>query len=155
MSFLIALHGLLATLWVGGMFFAYVVLRPAAQTLEASTRLPLWSRTFSRFFPWVWAAVIILPASGYFLIERLYGCFAHLPLYVNIMQGLGILMILMYFHVFFAPYRRLRQDVETGDFIKAGQALGQIRQLVGINMVLGLITIFVALAGASYPKFGS
>lgn len=149
MSLLIALHGLLATLWVGGMFFAYVVLRPAAQDLEASLRLPLWARTFSRFFPWVWAAVIILPLSGYLLVARLFGGFAHLPLYVNVMQGLGVLMILLYLHLFFAPYRRLRRGVEAGDFVKAGQALGQIRQLVGINMVLGLITIFVALAGAS------
>lgn len=149
MSLLIALHGLLATLWVGGMFFAYVVLRPAAQSLEASVRLALWSRTFGRFFPWVWAAVIILPLSGYVLIARLFGGFAHLPLYVNIMQGLGVLMILLYLHLFFAPYRRLRRGVEAGDFVKAGQALGQIRQLVAINMALGLITIFVALAGAS------
>jgi len=149
MSFLIALHGLLAVIWVGGMFFAYVVLRPAAQTLEASVRLPLWSRTFYRFFPWVWAAVIILPATGYFLVSARFGGFANLPLYVNIMQGIGILMTLIYLHMFFAPYQRLRRGVDAGDFVKAGQALGQIRQLVGINTALGLITIFVALAGAS------
>lgn len=149
MSFLIALHGLLAVIWVGGMFFAYVVLRPAAQTLEASLRLPLWSRTFGRFFPWVWAAVIILPASGYFLIAARFGGFANLPMYINIMQGIGILMILLYLHLFFAPYRRLRRGVEAGDFVKAGQALGQIRQLVAINMALGLIAIFVTLAKVS------
>ena len=112
-------------------------------------RLPLWSRTFGRFFPWVWAAVIILPASGYFLIAARFGGFANLPMYINIMQGIGILMILLYLHLFFAPYRRLRRGVEAGDFVKAGQALGQIRQLVAINMALGLIAIFVTLAKVS------
>ncbi len=149
MSALIALHGLIAMIWVGGMFFAYIVLRPAAQTIEAPVRLRLWSRIFERFFPWVWAAVVILPASGYFLIITRLGGFAHLPLAINVMQGLGIVMILLYLHVFFAPYRRLRTGVEAGDFVKAGQALRQIRQLIGVNMVLGLITVFVALAGVA------
>ncbi len=149
MAFLIALHGLAAVIWVGGMFFAYVVLRPAAQALEAAVRLPLWARTFARFFPWVWAAVVLLPASGYAVIASRFGGFAHLPLYVNVMQALGILMILLYLHVFFAPYRRLRKGVAAGDFVKAGQALTQIRKLVGVNTVLGLATIFVALFGAA------
>lgn len=149
MSLLIAVHGLIAMIWVGGMFFAYVVLRPAAQTIEAPLRLRLWAQTFERFFPWVWAAVILLPATGYVLITTRLGGFAHLPLAINVMQGLGIVMILLYLHVFFAPYRRLRTGVEAGDFVKAGQALRQIRQLIGVNMVLGLITVFVALAGAA------
>ncbi|HUW98830.1 MAG TPA: CopD family protein [Acidiferrobacter sp.] len=148
-SFLIALHGLLAVIWVGGMFFAHVMLRPAAQTLEPSVRLPLWSRIFARFFPWVWAAVIILPASGYFIVATRFGGFANLPLYINIMQGIGIVMILLYLHIFFAPYQRLRRNVGTGDFGQAAKALGQIRQLVGINTILGFITIFVALVGTN------
>ncbi len=148
MSYLIAIHGLLAMLWVGGMFFAYVILRPAAQPLETPHRLALWSRTFGRFFPWVWAAVAVLPASGYYLAITSFGGMATLPPFVNIMQVLGILMILLYLHVYFSPYRRLRQGVENGDFVKAGHALAQIRRLVGINMGLGLVTIFVALVGA-------
>ncbi len=149
MSYLIALHGLLAVIWVGGMFFAYMILRPAAQTLETPQRLSLWARTFGGFFPWVWGAVLIVPLTGYYVAIVRFGAMAALPMYVNIMQGLGILMVLLYLHVFFAPYRRLRRGVENGDFVKAGHALAQIRQLVAINMALGLITIFVALAGAN------
>ncbi|WP_297361104.1 CopD family protein [Acidiferrobacter sp.] len=149
MSYLIAIHGLLAVLWVGGMFFAYVILRPAAQPLETAHRLALWARTFGRFFPWVWGAVIVLPVSGYYLAIARFGSMAVVPPYVNIMQGLGIIMILMFLHIFFAPYRRLRRGVESGDFVQAGHALSQIRRLVAVNMALGLITIFVALAGAN------
>ncbi|WP_298136672.1 CopD family protein [Acidiferrobacter sp.] len=149
MSYLIAIHGLFAVLWVGGMFFAYMILRPAAQPLEAAQRLSLWARTFGRFFPWVWGAVVVLPVSGYYLAITRFGGMAALPPFINIMQVLGIVMILLYLHIFFAPYRRLRQGVVAGDFVKAGHALGQIRRLVAINMVLGLITIFIALVGAN------
>lgn len=149
MSYLIAVHGVLAMLWVGGMFFAYMVLRPAAQPLEAAHRLSLWARTFARFFPWVWAAVVVLPASGYYLAVARFGGMAALPPYVNAMQALGIIMILLYLHLFFAPYRRLRRGVESGDYVKAGHALAQIRRLVAVNMALGLVTLFVALAGAN------
>jgi putative copper export protein len=39
----LAFHILGAVIWVGGMFAAYVCLRPAAGSLEASHRLQLWS----------------------------------------------------------------------------------------------------------------
>ena len=52
------IHSLAAVLWVGGMFFAYVVLRPSLQEWEALDRLKLWRGVFRRFFPWVWASVL-------------------------------------------------------------------------------------------------
>ena len=52
MPLLIALHLLAAVIWVGGMFFAYMVLRPSAGLLEPAARLPLWQRVFGHFFPW-------------------------------------------------------------------------------------------------------
>lgn len=149
MPLALVLHVLAVVLWVGGMFFAYQILRPAAQSLEPSVRLPLWSRTFARFFPWVWISVIILPVSGYYMIAHQFGGSASLPPFVNAMQGLGWLMILLYLHVFFAPYRRLRRAVITGDLDRAAKALAQIRVLVGINTLLGLITIIVAVAGVA------
>ena len=64
-SIAIALHTLSAALWVGGMFFAYQILRPvAAGQLEPPARLRLWSAVFSRFFPWVWLFVLLLPLTG-------------------------------------------------------------------------------------------
>ena len=46
----LALHSLSAVLWVGGMFFAHQVLRPAVAALEPGPRLTLWSRVLGRFF---------------------------------------------------------------------------------------------------------
>ncbi len=146
MPLVLVIHVLAAVIWVGGMFFAHQILRPAMQPLEPGIRLPLWSRTFARFFPWVWSTVILLPATGYFLMGRWFG-FAHAPLFVNLMQGLGIIMILIYLHVFFAPYARLKRALAANDLPTAGQAISQIRVLVGTNTLLGLLTIAIAVAG--------
>lgn len=148
MNLAIALHILAATVWVGGMFFAYMALRPvAASLLEPPQRLPLWQGVFGRFFPWVWTSVVLLLGSGYWMAFRLFGGFAGLPLYVNIMQGLGILMVLLYMHVYFAPYKRMKQAIAAGDLPAAGAKLAQIRVIIGVNLSLGLIVIAVASAG--------
>ena len=148
MSLAIALHALSAVIWVGGMFFAYMALRPAAAAvLEPPLRLSLWAQTFKRFFPWVWAAVIVLLATGYWMIFTFFGGMKGAPIYVHAMQGLGIVMMLIYFHVFFAPYRRLKAAVEAQDWPAGGKALAQIRVLVGINTILGLTVVVIGAAG--------
>lgn len=144
----ITLHLLAVVIWVGGMFFAYMALRPVAATLlEPPQRMPLWSLTFARFFPWVWLSVILLPATGYWMILNVFGGFNNLSLYIHIMQGVGILMTLIFLHVFFAPYRRLKQNVAAGDYAGAGKYLAQIRKLIGINLILGMMLIVVASSG--------
>ena len=148
MSIAISLHALAAVIWVGGMFFAYMALRPvAASLLEPPLRLPLWSQTFARFFPWVWAAVLLLPLTGYWMILGPFNGFANAPVYVHVMHALGITMIMIFLHVYFAPYRRLTRAVEARDYAAGGRQLGQIRRLIGINLVLGLVTVVTAVAG--------
>lgn len=151
MSLSLALHLLSAVVWVGGMFFAYMALRPAAaKVLEPPQRLTLWVGTFGRFFPWVWAAIVLLPATGYGLAFHIWHSMANFPIYVHLMQGLGIVMIMIYLHVFFAPYGRLKRAVSAQDWPAGARALGQIRLLVGINTVLGLLVIAIAGAGRLY-----
>ncbi len=106
MAFLIALHTLAAVVWVGGMVFAHTVLRPSAGPLETEMRLALWQRVFNRFFPFVWASIAILLASGYGMIFHAFGGLTGVPLYINVMQGIGIVMMLLFLHLFFAPWRR-------------------------------------------------
>ena len=46
-----ALHTLAALIWVGGMFFAWMILRPAAvSSLEAPARLTLWAEVLRQRF---------------------------------------------------------------------------------------------------------
>ena len=143
----ITLHVLSAVIWVGGMFFAYMALRPAAGALDPPQRLALWAGVFGRFFPWVWAAVILLLLSGYWMLFGYFGGFSGSGVHIHIMHGLGLLMMLLFLHLFFAPYRRLQRAVAASDWPLAGQQLGQIRRIVGINLILGLLVVTVASGG--------
>lgn len=74
MSLAIALHVLSAVIWVGGMFFAYMAMRPAVvEVVNESQRGILWCHTLSRFFQWVWASVILLLVTGYWMIFSVFG----------------------------------------------------------------------------------
>ena len=146
-SILLILHALSAVVWVGGMFFAHQVLRPAAVTLEPGPRLALWSRVLGRFFAWVFTAIVLLLASGYAMIAAVFGGFGKIGLYIQLMQGIGILMMLLFFHLYFAPWRRFRAAVVRQDWAEGGRQLGQIRTIVTINLVLGIIVVAIGSSG--------
>jgi len=143
----LAFHIVAAVIWVGGMFFAYVALRPSAGALEPALRLPLWHRVFSRFFPWVWASIIALLASGYCMVFLGFGGFRGVGMHVQIMQGTGIVMMMLFLHLFFAPWKRFRRAIAAGDLMGAGKNLEQIRVLVAVNLALGLLTVVVGASG--------
>lgn len=151
MILLVALHALAAVIWVGGMFFAYMVLRPSSGPLEPPQRLGLWCRVFGRFFPWVWASIIVLLVSGYAMLFLRFGGFAGAPLHIHAMQLTGILMTLLFLHLYFAPWRRFSRAVQAGIFEQAGAALNQIRLIVATNLVLGLITVVAGASGRFWP----
>jgi uncharacterized membrane protein len=142
-TLLLALHILAATVWVGGMFFAYLVLRPAAGPFEPPLRLSLWRRVFTRFFLWVWLAVVLLLVTGYTMFLR-YGVSG---IHVHMMQASGVLMILLFLHLFFAPWRRFRTALDVQDFAAAGRQLEQIRLVVALNLALGLLTAVIGASG--------
>ena len=141
------LHSLSAVVWVGGMIFAHFILRPAALPLEPPARLALWSRVLDRFFAWVIAAILLLLASGYTIVFRVMGGFANAGLHVHLMQGTGIIMVLLFFHLYFAPWRRFRAALARQDMAEAARQLGQIRTIVTINLVLGVLTVAIGSSG--------
>jgi uncharacterized membrane protein len=140
-------HILGAIVWVGGMFFAYVVLRAVTGELEPAVRLELWRQVFARFLPWVWASVVALLASGYGMIVFGLGGFAGAGVHVHVMNAIGLLMMGLFLHLYFAPWRRLRRALDQGDQPMAARQLGQIRAIVAINLVLGLITAAIGASG--------
>ena len=143
----LAFHVLAAIVWVGGMFFAYVVLRPAAGALESLPRLALWRGVLGRFFPWVWASIVALLLSGYGMLLFGLGGFAGAGLHVHAMQALGLVMMALFAHLYFAPWRRLQRALDGGDGAAAAGQLGQIRRIVLINLMLGLITAVIGASG--------
>jgi uncharacterized membrane protein len=138
------LHVLSDVVWVGGMFVAYLAVRPAAvEALEPPQRLRLWAGIFARFFRWVWLAVVLILATGFSMMGQMQS----VPTYVQAMAGIGVLMSMIFLHVYFAPFGRLKRAVQHEDWKAGAAALGQIRVLVGINLALGLINIAVAMLG--------
>ena len=146
-AFALIVHVVAAVVWVGGMFFALLVLRPASGLLEPGPRLELWGRVLGRFFGWVIAAIVLLLASGYAMVFAVFGGFGGIGLYVQIMQGIGILMMLLFCNLYFAPWRRFRLALGHRDYPAAARQLNQIRWIVTINLILGLITVAVGSSG--------
>jgi uncharacterized membrane protein len=148
MSIAIALHVFAAIIWVGGMFFAHQALRPAAVlVLEPPLRLQLWVQTFKRFFVWVWLSIFVLLGSGYWMVFSVFGGFGNAGIHIHLMHGIGLAMIAIYLHVFFAPYRKLRYAVIIEDFAEGGIQLAKIRKLVGLNILLGLTVAAIGSSG--------
>jgi uncharacterized membrane protein len=143
----LTLHVWSAVVWVGGMFFALLILRPASAPLEPSIRLTLWERVFGRFFPWVFATIVLLLASGYAMVFGVFAGFHGIGLHVHVMQATGIVMMLAFFHLYFAPWRRFRAALAREDRIEAARQLNQIRWIVTFNLILGLITVAVGSSG--------
>jgi uncharacterized membrane protein len=145
-NILLLLHLLGVIVWVGGMFFAHMALRPAvAELLQPPQRLPLLSGVFRRFFPWVWLSVILIATSGALLMALLGGFKA--AWYIHAMLAIGTVMSAIFFYVYFVPFVKLKQGVASQDWPAAGMAMASIRRLVGVNLPLGLLTTCVALGG--------
>ena len=144
----ITLHLLAAIIWVGGMFFAYLAARPALEELDTQLRARQWAGIFRRFFPWVWAAIVSLLGSGFYLVFTGFNGFGDLPLFIDTMMILGILMMLLFGHIYFGPYRRLRQAVATGDDALARAAMGKIRKVMLVNLTLGIVVVLDATLGS-------
>ncbi len=144
---LLAIHLLAAVFWVGGLAFAYTMLRPSAAALDAAARLPLWRRVFDRFLPWVGVSIVALLGSGVAMIFLVFGQPSGAPLYVNLMAATGIVMMALYLHVVFAPWRRFRAALDRGALPEAAPSLNQIRVIVGINLLIGVVTVVVGGTG--------
>jgi uncharacterized membrane protein len=140
------LHLLGVVVWVGGMFFAHLALRPAVGALPPPQRLPLLAATLTRFVAWVAVAVLAILGSGAAMIHQLGG-FAAVNASVHAMTLLGLAMVAIYVYLVARPLARLRAAVAAGDWPGGGAAMATVRHLVAVNLVLGLVTISIAALG--------
>ncbi len=140
----LAIHILSAVIWVGGMFFALLVLRPSLGVLEPSRRLALHGQVFRRFFLIVWHVMPLALLTGYAMLLGVYGGFAGADWSVNVMQLLGLIMAAVFVVIFVGPWRSFRRDPAGGGTVRAVET---IRLLITVNLVLGLLTVTVAALG--------
>ena len=145
----LALHTVAAVIWVGGMFFAHMALRPAVAVMEPAERLGLWLRVLPRFFAWVWAAVFALLATGYGVLFLGYrGGLGGGGLHIDVMQATGLVMMVLFVYLFFAPWQAFKRAMKAGDLAEAAANQMRIRAIVTINLTLGLFTAAIGATGA-------
>lgn len=138
-------HLLAATVWVGGMFFAWVILRPAAAAaLPGPARLQLWLAVFPRFFAWVWLAVAILPISGVAIARLRFASLETAPHYVQVMMGLYVVMVAIFLRVQALQLPELRRHVNAEDWPAGAAVQVRMRRLVGVNLLIGLAVMALA-----------
>ena len=143
----LTVHILGAVVWVGGMFAAYVCLRPAAGVLDGPQRLKLWRGFFAKFFPWVWISLVLLLGSGYWMLLTTFGGFKGAPLYIHLMQGIGWLMVALFVWMFHGPWLKFKRAVDAQDWPAAGEQIELIRQIIMVNLPLGLIVVVIGGTG--------
>jgi uncharacterized membrane protein len=141
----LGLHQLATIVWVGGMFFAHLALRPAVKEfVKVPDRLLLMRAVFRRFFPWVWVAILLLWTSGLWVFLAVAQGKAG-P-HVHTMMGLAAVMTVVFVYIYAIPYRKLKAAIELENWSWAGAKLALIRRLILVNLILGMIT---ALAGST------
>ncbi len=147
-SLLVFLHLLGVIVWVGGMSFAHLCLRPeAAAQLQPPQRLPLLAGVLGRFFRLVLLAILLILATGFIRLGQTG--FAGAPLHWHLMAASGLLMVGIFAVIYHGFYPRLKAGVAAADWPAAGAAMNRIRQLVAINLLLGLATVAVAVLGGA------
>lgn len=138
----LCLHLLAMTAWIGGMFFAHMALRPAVAQLLPPQRLALLAAIMTRFLAWVALAIVVLFATGGWMLVQ--GGAAMATPGVRAMAGIAVVMTLVYGYIVARPSRTLRASVAELDWPRAGAAMGIIRPLILVNLVLGVAAIIAA-----------
>lgn len=143
-SLLILFHLAAAIVWMGGMAFILLALRPAARTtLQPPARPQLMVSSLQRFFPLVWASIAALLATGLTLMLQVG--MANAPVGWHVMLGIGLVMMAVFVHIFFAPFRRAQRAAAAQDWAAVGRELDRIHPLVVLNFTLGWIAIAAVL----------
>ena len=143
------IHLLSILIWVGGMFFAHVFLRPAAQALPAPERIQLMYDVLRRFFTAVAVIVVLVLLTGVGMIGSVHSMAAaanakfQMPVSWMVMSVFGLIMMAVFGHLRFALFKRLQRAVAAKDWPSGGKALASIRQWVAFNLALGLVTIML------------
>jgi uncharacterized membrane protein len=144
-------HILCIVLWVGGMLFAHFFLRPALAPLEPAVRVRLMHDVLQRFFNAVTVVSLLALFTGYWMMGNVAksvvqsgGSFSS-PLDWTVMAALGTVMVLIFGHIRFALFGRLKRAVAASDWSAGADALGKLRTWVGVNLALGLFIIAFSL----------
>ena len=135
----LALHLLGMAVWVGGSASMLFVLRPSLNLLDQTQRVSVDLQSLRRFLRLVWHVMPIVLLTGWAMEIFREGGFANADWRINVMQGLGILMALVFAYVYFVPFRKARRALRPKPAM-----FETIRSLIATMLVIGVAIVLVA-----------
>lgn len=151
-----AMHLLAVIVWVGGMYFTLMCLRPAVhEVLEPPARVRLMHAALRRFFLAVNVSVLVVLASGVAMVglvwrDRAAAALAfNMPLDWYAMIVLFFVMLAVFLHVRLSLFRRVARAMAAQAWPDAAAALGAIRWEVAINLVIGIFIVVLVRLGSA------
>lgn len=142
------IHLVAAILWMGGMAFMLMALRPAAVALmQPPERLMLMGAVWRRFFPVVLVSAIALFATGANLYTTLFRALkaatgeGSVPSGWNLMLVLGLLMMVIFAYLYGFTYPKFKRAMSALDWPLAGKVAAQVHRLMVANFILGWLAI--------------
>ncbi len=142
------LHLIAGIVWMGGMTALLFALRPAAmKVLEPQLRAQLMAQVWQRFFLVVLVSIVLLFTTGTNLYTTAFKAAkaatgaGSVPLGWNLMLVLGLAMMLIFGHIYFAGFKKFKRAVAAAEWPIAAKAAAQIHTLMLTNFVLGWLAI--------------
>ena len=142
------LHLIAGIVWMGGMTFMLIVLRPAAlASMDAQPRALLMGEVWKRFYVLVLVAIALLFTTGTHLYTATFRAAklavgqGSVPLGWNIMLVLGLAMMLIFGHIYFAGFKKYKRAVAASEWAVAAKAGALIHTMTLINFSLGWLAI--------------
>lgn len=142
-------HLVAAIVWMGGMAFMLMALRPAATALlQLPERMLLMGAVWRRFFPMVMVSIVVLFATGTNLYTTTFRAMkiangqGSVPVGWNVMLVLGLLMMLIFGHIYFSGYAKFKRAQAVQGWQLASQSVAQIHTLMMVNFLLGWLALF-------------
>lgn len=141
----LAIHLLGMAIWLGGSAYTLLVLRPSLSLLDQNQRNSVSLQTLKRFFLLVWHAMPLMLITGWAMYVGRLGGFANPDWHIQAMQGLGVVMALIFVYTFFGPFRKARRALRPQP-----ATFDKIRSMVSMNLLLGIVVVVIASLGHNF-----
>ncbi|NVN05931.1 hypothetical protein HW509_10035 [Asaia spathodeae] len=140
-SVILALHLLCMAYWIGGGLYAAIVSRSTVALLEPAQRQNVQIQLIARYFRALLHIVPTALVTGWLLVLHMGGFGAMSPP-INIMQGLALIMALIFLSAYFGPFQSLRRAIRPQPALFA-----KVRLRVILMVAVGVLTVFCAAMG--------
>ncbi|MCF8470703.1 MAG: hypothetical protein K9G30_07955 [Parvibaculum sp.] len=147
--FVRALHVLGVVIWIGGVFMATAVVLPAVRRGDfGPDKLSAFHAVEHRFVWWARAAVLLVGITGYYMIVELDLWYRFAGLSYWWMYAMVVVWSLFALVLFLGEPFILHRYLPVWVALDSERAFAWLHRLHVVLLVLALITIFGAVAGA-------